>query len=90
MNKKYIFYALIFLFVAAISFILIRAKNQQDTSYQLLERKGVQAKTDEYKKIRATAATLKTIIQENPNDNKSRLDLATIYIKEARITGNNM
>ncbi len=90
MNKKYIFYALIFLFVAAISFILIRAKNQQDTSYQLLERKGVQAKTDEYKKIRATAATLKTIIQENPNDDKSRLDLATIYIKEARITGNNM
>lgn len=90
MNKSYIFSALIILFVAAISFILLRAKNQQDITYQLLERNGVLAKTDEYKKIRATASSIKTIIQQNPDDNKSRLALATIYIKEARVTGNYM
>ncbi len=90
MNKKYIFPSLIILFIAAISFIILKAKHQQDTSYQLLERNGALAKTDEYRKIRATAASLKTIIQEHPDDNKSRLALSTIFIKEARVTGNYM
>ena len=88
MNKKYIYPALFVFFTAAISFILIRAKKEVEASYQLLERKGALSKSGEYIKTRATAASLKMKVQENPADNKSRLALSTIYINEARITGN--
>ena len=90
MKKKYIYPVIFVLFIAAICFIFIKAKKQDEISYQLQERKGLLSKTAEYIKTRADAARLKMVIQEHPDDIKSRLNLSTIYINEARITGNYM
>ncbi len=90
MNKKYLYPFIIILFIAAISFILIKNKKQAEISYELLERKGSLAQKGEYIKTRAKAESLTRIIEENPEDNKSRLALSTLYIQEARITGNYM
>lgn len=88
MNKKYIYPVIIILFVAAIGFVFMRAKKPEDISYEFQERKGSLSKSDEYIKTRAKAESLNMIIEENPDDNKSRLALTTLYIQEARITGN--
>ncbi len=53
----------------------------------LLERKGQLAKAVEWQKTKDKVAELNRKIAEDPNDVKPRLQLATIYITEARITG---
>ncbi|MBA2561501.1 MAG: tetratricopeptide repeat protein [Chitinophagaceae bacterium] len=92
MNKKIIYFITVILFVVAIVFIFIRFKNKekQTASYELKERNGALAKSQEYIKTRSRAARLKMTLQENPDDDKSALALAAIYIQEARITGDHM
>ncbi len=92
MNKKFIYFITVILFVVAIVFIFIRFKNKekQSASYELKERNGALSQSQEYIKTRARAARLKMTLQENPDDDKSGLALAAIYIQEARITGDHM
>ncbi|MEP6615920.1 MAG: hypothetical protein ABJA57_05045 [Ginsengibacter sp.] len=92
MNKKLIYPVAITLFLASVFFIIFQFSSikQEDTNYQLKERKGFLAQTDEYKNTRVTAAKLKLTIQEHPDDQKSMLGLAALYIQEGRITGDYM
>jgi tetratricopeptide (TPR) repeat protein len=92
MNKKFTYFITVILFVVAVVFIFIRFKNKekQSASYELKERNGALAQSQEYIKTRARAARLKMTLQENPGDDKSALALAAIYIQEARITGDHM
>lgn len=53
----------------------------------LFERKGELAKAAEWPKTRAKVDELKLKIAKSPNDVKPRLQLATIFLAEARITG---
>lgn len=53
----------------------------------LLERKGELAKAGEWERTKAKVGELNLKIARDPNDIKSMLQLATIYITEARITG---
>lgn len=53
----------------------------------LFERQGELAKATEWEKTKVKVAELNQKIAANSNDIKSRLQLATIYITEARITG---
>jgi tetratricopeptide (TPR) repeat protein len=53
----------------------------------LLERKGELATAAEWKKTQEKTAELKTKLDANPDDVKTRLQLATIFITEQRITG---
>jgi tetratricopeptide (TPR) repeat protein len=53
----------------------------------LFERKGELAKSEEWGKTKAKVAELNQKIATKPNDIKSRLQIATIYMAEARITG---
>jgi len=53
----------------------------------LFERTGKLATAVEWEKTKQKVAELKAKIQKEPNDVKSRLQIATIYITEARITG---
>lgn len=53
----------------------------------LHERKGELAKAAEWQKTKDKVAELIDKITRQPNDVKSRLQLATIYMTEARITG---
>jgi tetratricopeptide (TPR) repeat protein len=53
----------------------------------LLERKGALAKAAEWQKTKEKVAELSQKIAQNTSDTKSRLQLAVIYMSEARITG---
>jgi tetratricopeptide (TPR) repeat protein len=92
MNKKIIYPAMILLFGVAVVFIFVNFKKKQSqaASYELKERNGALAKSNEYIRTRASADRLKLAIEENPDDKKSQLALAALYIQEARITGDHM
>lgn len=53
----------------------------------LFERTGDLAKAQEWQKTREKVDELKTKLAKDPNDIKVRLQIATIYLSEARITG---
>lgn len=53
----------------------------------LFERTGDLAKAQEWQKTREKVDELKTKLAKDPNDIKVRLQMATIYLSEARITG---
>jgi tetratricopeptide (TPR) repeat protein len=53
----------------------------------LFERQGELAKNEEWEKTKTKVAELNQKIAAKPNDVKSRLQIATIYMAEARITG---
>lgn len=55
----------------------------------LLERKGELAKASEWEKTQSKVAELKDRIKQDPENVKPRLQLATIYMSEARITSNS-
>ena len=92
MNKKIIYPVTIVLFALATIFIFVnfKKKDEQSAFYELKERNGVLAASNEYITARATADRLKLAIEENPDDKKSMLGLASLYIQEGRITGNYM
>ncbi|HZG01693.1 MAG TPA: tetratricopeptide repeat protein [Chitinophagales bacterium] len=54
----------------------------------LVERQGKLAEAAEWEKTKLKVTELKEKIAQNPNDVKPRLQLAMIYMNEARITGN--
>jgi tetratricopeptide (TPR) repeat protein len=92
MNKRNTYTIIMGLFAVAIIFILLRSNSSEaePASYQLKERKGASATSDEYITTRTNAADLRIAIRENPQDSKSMLELAALYIREARITGDHM
>ncbi|MCY7352710.1 MAG: tetratricopeptide repeat protein [Cytophagaceae bacterium] len=53
----------------------------------LFQRKGELAKAVEWEKTQSKVEELKQKIAKNPNDLKARLQVVTIYLAEARITG---
>ncbi|MBC7892024.1 MAG: tetratricopeptide repeat protein [Sphingobacteriaceae bacterium] len=53
----------------------------------LFERKGELSKSVEWEKTKAKVEELKQKLAKNPNDLKARLQVVTIYLAEARITG---
>jgi len=55
----------------------------------LLERKGELAKAAEWEKTKSKVLELKAKLAKNPNDTKTRLQLAEIFMSEARITANS-
>ncbi|MFN8343395.1 MAG: tetratricopeptide repeat protein [Spirosomataceae bacterium] len=53
----------------------------------LFERRGELAKAEEWQRTKAKTEELKGQIKKNPGDVKPRLQVAMIYLSEARITG---
>ena len=53
----------------------------------LFERTGDLSKAQEWQKTREKVDELKKKLAKDPNDVKVRLQIATIYLSEARITG---
>lgn len=91
MNKKYTYFLFIVLFVAGMIFIIVRYNNKEHNEtafYELLERKGPLALAPEWTTTRSIASNLNKAVVTNPKDLKSALNLTTIFIQEARITGN--
>jgi tetratricopeptide (TPR) repeat protein len=93
MKKNTIYTLLVVFFVVAVSaFVYKYANNKKnnDTNkiYALLSRKGAAANSPEWLKVKQQGYQLLESVQSNPNDTKSLIRLATLYIREARITGN--
>ena len=94
MNKKVIYYISIFLFIAAIVFIVVRynskQKQKENKVYTLLDRKGSLAQTADWATTKKLSDRYISALQKTPNDIKASLGLAALYIQEARVTGNYM
>src|SRR5690349_23105439 len=92
--KKFTYLFFILLFVATTVFVVIRyqhkLKNNVVAFYELKERKGSGANTAEWASVKSNAAKLIRTIRENPEDKKTALALASLYIQEARVTGDYM
>ncbi len=82
------------LFLAAIAFVILRynhkLQNKINAFYPLQERRGILASTAEWTTTKTRAGNLIRIVRENPDDSKSALALASVYLQESRVTGNTM
>ncbi|HEY6975302.1 MAG TPA: tetratricopeptide repeat protein [Chitinophagaceae bacterium] len=91
MKKNIIYISLLIVFVAAIAMIFYKYKSNNNNDpeiYSLLPRKGATAQANEWLKVKAQAYKLLEIIRNDPKDTRSLIQLATLYIQEARVTGN--
>ena len=97
MKKQYAIRKNIILLLIALNIIAVscgkkeeKSSTQTDTSFgipSLFERTGALASAVEWQKTLEKVADLKERIQKNPGDVKPRLQIAVIYLSEARITG---
>jgi tetratricopeptide (TPR) repeat protein len=90
MKKSYLYIAMLVLFAIAAGFIVVKQKNKSVSFYTLLDRKNVVAQTEEWEKVKKNFDGLMKMIATNPDDSSSRIALSTLYIQEARVTGNYM
>ena len=92
MKKRFLYPALLIMFVAASAFMLIRITkpdNKNAPVYsELLPRKISLAYAAEWTVIKNNADVLIRQIKETPSDIKSLLALTALYIREGRNTGN--
>src|SRR4051812_11751802 len=92
MKKKSIYNILVIVFLAAVGIIIYKYSNTQseeeNKTYVLLPRKGTAATAPEWLQTKEQGLKLLQNIQKDPKDGKSLTQLATLYIREARITGN--
>ncbi len=93
MKKRYIDFLLLALFVLAAGFIVVKYKKDRRKSvsnfYPLKERKS-SVSAEEFRQVKTKFEELMRIVGTNPDDMKSRVSLATLYIQEARVTGDYM
>ena len=91
MKKNTRYLALLLLFFSMVTIIVYKYRQTQSKepdNYTVLERKGSAANDPAWPKVRNQSYALIQAIQRKPNDIKPKTDLATLYIQEARITGN--
>ena len=92
MKKNFIYTIVLLAFAATIVFIFLRYRQQQRgkeaTLYSLQDRKGPLASTPEWASIRSNARALETALEKDPEDIRSLLAMAALFIQEARVTGN--
>jgi tetratricopeptide (TPR) repeat protein len=92
MKKNKIYLGLVVVVVIATAGILYRYtrthENNNPEIYPLLARKGAASQTPEWLRVKQQAYTLLQSVQTNRADKKSLIQLAALFIQEARTTGN--
>jgi tetratricopeptide (TPR) repeat protein len=92
MKKKSIYILIIAFFFSISAFVVVRYGIHQSqlkkATYPLIERKGALATSNEWLGTKNTAQQLIDKLQYNPKDTKAAIALSSLYIQEARITGN--
>src|SRR6476620_6775968 len=92
MNQKATYLLIVLFFAAAIGVITVSYKmkvaKQDNLYYALQDRKGALATLPEWAVTRNQVNTLSKVLKENPDDKKSALTLAALFVQEARVTGN--
>ena len=94
MEKNKIYFFSIAVFLVAVTVIIFRyeakEKNKEAKVYYLLDRNGVGVESGEWQEVRELFASLLKKLDHNPDDIKSRIALAGLYIREARVSGNHL
>lgn len=94
MKKKFTYIILFVLFFSISAFVVIRynlhKSELNDKTYPLTERQDAAVNSVEWQRTKATSEELIKQIEYNPNDTKTAIALATLYIQEGRITANYM
>ncbi len=94
MKKKNIYIICLVVFCAAVAAIIWnynrKEKENENTVYELLPRKGAAANSREWKAVQKKANDLFAILKQEPNDMNALMGLSALYIQEARETGNYM
>ncbi len=92
MNRKYIYAGLILLFAVASGFIFFKyqtdKKSEQKKIYTLLPRTNALAGLIEWEEKQKNYKDLLKAIEKDRSDVKSIIALASLYLSEARVTGN--
>lgn len=92
MKKNILYIITLTVFTLASGFIFFKyrkdVEKREIAEYVFLERKGYLAQTAEWSVVRKKASALIKQAKENPSDIRSLLALTSIYLQEARITGN--
>jgi tetratricopeptide (TPR) repeat protein len=90
-SKKKYWYAISLITIGLMIVILFLRYNARENKIDdLLERKAAFRETKEWIVMRNYATALRSKIEKDPTDTKSILALSTLFIQEARITGNYM
>ena len=91
MKKRSTYLLLFVCFLSLTAFVVIKYNvnvlSKTTAYYPLLERKGQLAQLPEWPATKEKAAKLISVVRDQPQDVRSRLSLATVYIQEGRITG---
>lgn len=94
MKKNHFYLVAIVLFVVAAGFIVVKYKKDEKTKtavfYPLKDRVAGLANSAEARQVEKQFDNLVKIVRTNPDEIKSRIALASLYIQEARVTGNYM
>ena len=94
MKKSTIYLICIIVFALIVAGIIFKYKTKteekQNKEYVLLDRKGPAAASKEWVAVKQRYATLTGDLKKNPDDVKTSLKLASLFIQEARETGNFM
>lgn len=92
MKKKFIYILLLVFFILISAFVVVRYSIREyklkNASYPLIERKDITSTDVEWQQTKKTAQQLIKRLQANPKDAKAAIALSSLYIQEARITGN--
>jgi len=90
MQKKYWYMISLVALTLGIAIIYNGYTNRENKVDDLLERKAAFPENNEWKIRRGYATALRSKIKKDPSDARSILALTTLFIQEARITGNYM
>lgn len=94
MRSKKMYVLVLAVFVTLVALIVFRyeakQKNEGARVYYLLERNSVASTSGEWKAVVQKVNELIQKLQDNPDDIKSTIALASIYVQEGRVTGNHL
>jgi tetratricopeptide (TPR) repeat protein len=92
MKRNLLYLSLVLIFIVAAGFIVIKYKTAEvkktTAVYNVLERRGAQAQTEEWLVTKKAAEKFLKTIEANPYDKKSLISLSNLMIMEGRATGN--
>ena len=90
MKKAIIYITLLAAMTAIVAFVVVKDKHKTSTFLPLKERSAKLAQAADWPKTKSQAEDLLAKILANPKDEKARLQLASLYIQEARVTGDHL
>jgi tetratricopeptide (TPR) repeat protein len=90
MKKGIIYIALLVVMACIVGFVLVKDIKKESTYLPIKDRSSKLSQTADWANTKTKAEELLKKINTNPRDEKSKLQLASLYIQEARVTGDHV